>query len=137
MSVKVSLLNPAIAADAWSNVWELLKPAVDQSFDIDDSESILKDVIAENRFILTATVDGKLMGCALVSFRQGSQKFLDIQFLGGKRMKAWSKEMNEAIEILAKAEDCKKIFAFGRAAWSRIWKDFSNTDKVLFVKEVA
>lgn len=137
MEVKIQVLNPKIAADAWDLVWPLLSPAVDQGLNTDNSETILESVVKEQRILLLATVDGKIKGCSLLSFKDGLNRTLDIQFLGGKRIRDWSEQMNMAIDAVAKAEGCKSIIALGRKAWSRIWKDYKDTGKVLFVKEVA
>lgn len=136
MQVNVTVAPPHAIDLIWQEVWPLLSEAVAQSV-ICDEKSLMDDISKEACFLLLAQVDGVLSGVAVIGFIEGSTRVADVQFLGGKDFKSWSKQMNQAVDIVAKTEQCSHIIAHGRKAWSRLWKDYNNSGKILFTKQVA
>lgn len=135
-TVSITTIQPALAQTVMDMVWPMLESAVAQGYDVDDRDSIQRDIEAAARLLLVASVGGVPKAAAVLGFIEEAKRVLSIQYLGGAEMAIWGDAMNEAITQVARDEGCQMIVALGRPAWSRIWKDFENSGKIFYAKEV-
>lgn len=134
----ITLINPLLVDEIWPTIWPILKPAVDRCvFEIDNEESVKEDIKQEYRYLLVATIDGKLKGCFVVGFRQGGIRVLELQYVGGTELKKWQEDAEKALDVIAKKENCVKIIAFGRDGWKKMSLDYKKNDTVYYVKEIV
>ena len=135
MKINITIANPLIISDIWEIVYPFLKPAVDEDIFVDE-ESLKSKVLNDQAIMFVATADGKITGTAIVCIDEFKSSVATILALGGKDLKHWEREMNEAITIYATEMKCDMIVALGVKGWQRVWKDFTP-GKILYYKRVA
>lgn len=120
----VILVRPDEIQSVWVEVWLKISGAVE----LESEDDIRADLEAGNRYLLLAGD-----GAAIV---RGCGDFLEINYVGGTRIREWKDTMNAAIEAIARSEGCQKIVAFGRKGWGRIWPQYRDTQQHMFVREL-
>ena len=120
----VTLVAPHQIKQVWTDVWEKIHSAVD----LENERDVFDDLEAGNRFLLLAG-DGVAVGRACGDF-------FEVNYVGGYGIHGWKQEMNEAIALLAKECGCKRVVAFGRKGWERIWPEYRNTQQMIFIRDL-
>lgn len=119
------LVEPKLIDMTWPHVWPLIKDIVT----LESEEDLKNDLYQAKRFLL---VFGE--GVAVV---RPCESFLEINYVGGNKVKSWWGEMSAAIDEIARVYNAKKIVAFGRSAWKQIAPDYTPTETRMYIKEVA
>ena len=135
MKINITIANPLIVNEIWEVVYPHLKPAIDEDL-IHDEVTLKNKVSMDQAVMFIATVDGKIMGAAVVCIEEFKSHIVNILALGGQDFKLWKDQMNEAITIYASEMKCDMIVALGVKGWQKLWKDFTP-GKILYHKKVA
>lgn len=135
MQTNIAVVQPDMVEDLWSIIYPLLQPAIDD--DLFMEETAIKKSIEDNkRALFAASVEGTIVGAAVVDIREAKNVVATIILLGGVKIANWGTQMNDYITAFAKDAGCRYVMAYGQKAWERIWPDFQSSDRTYFYKEI-
>lgn len=124
-SVVNMIIEPKLIDKVWPMIWPLIKDIVV----LETEKDVLDDVRSGARLlIIVGDGAGIIRSCG---------EFIEINYVGGKKVKEWWPQMSAIIDAVAKTMGAKKIVAFGRDAWKKIAPDYTPTLQRMYIKEVA
>jgi len=133
-------LPPELAAAAWPDVAPLLAPAVAMAEGRHTLQTTLQRVQDGHMQAVVALSDARpIMACITQVALYPAQRWLQVPFCGGSRMREWLAPLLETIDGLAYDNQCVGIEISGRGGWERVLAPFGyvpNENHHLLVKRL-
>lgn len=109
------------AYQAWPDVAPLIAPAVEMSEGRHTLATTLNRVMEERMTCLVALSQARpIMGCIIQVALYPAEKWLQIPFCGGSRMREWLPQLMDTIDAFAYNEQCVGVEISGRGGWRRV-----------------
>lgn len=107
----------------WQQVAPLLKPALDNTYDIMDIEKGLQ----ENRFQLFISWNNKVESAVVTEIAVYPRaKVLRYFLAGGTNLDNWLEKIQQVIEKFAKNNNCTQVEVAGRKGWVKKLKGYKE-----------
>jgi len=107
----------------WQQVAPLLKPALDNTYDIIDIEKGLQ----ENRFQLFISWNNKVESAVVTEIAVYPRaKVLRYFLAGGTNLDNWLEKIQQVIEKFAKNNNCTQVEVAGRKGWVKKLKGYKE-----------
>lgn len=121
MSTSITWVNKHDAVKIWPLVEPFLLRALTRWLPVYFSEDLLEGVQEDKMqlWIITDNEKEVLYGAALTEIREYPRaKMVNVFLLGGNNMGKWRKDLQRAIEMFAKEENCEFAQVIGRDGWN-------------------
>lgn len=126
ISLSDSVVTPVPKEDIfliWQQVAPLLKPALDNTYDIMDIEKGLQ----ENRFQLFISWNNKVESAVVTEIAVYPRaKVLRYFLAGGTNLDNWLEKIQQVIEKFAKKNNCTQVEVAGRKGWVKKLKGYKE-----------
>jgi len=126
ISLSDSVVTPVPKEDIfliWQQVAPLLKPALDNTYDIMDIEKGL----LENRFQLFISWNNKVESAVVTEIAVYPRaKVLRYFLAGGTNLDNWLEKIQQVIEKFAKNNNCTQVEVAGRKGWVKKLKGYKE-----------
>ena len=126
ISLSDSVVTPVPKEDIfliWQQVAPLLKPALDNTYDIMDIEKGLQ----ENRFQLVISWNNKVESAVVTEIAVYPRaKVLRYFLAGGTNLDNWLEKIQQVIEKFAKNNNCTQVEVAGRKGWVKKLKGYKE-----------
>jgi len=126
ISLSDSVVTPVPKEDIfliWQQVAPLLKPALDNTYDIMDIEKGLQ----ENRFQLFISWNNKVESAVVTEIAVYPRaKVLRYFLAGGTNLDNWLEKIQQVIEKFAKNNNCTQVEVAGRKGWVKKLKGYKE-----------
>ena len=119
--IQIKPIHPEILP----KVWHLVGPILNRAISLTPERIKMDDVFAETQFgeyLVWAVIDGEEIIAAFTTRVSGypQAKVLAIDFVGGKKIKAWLPQALAKIEDHGRKLGCIALEGYGRNAWGRV-----------------
>lgn len=119
--IEIFRVPSGMAYAAWPEVAPLIAPAVEMSEGRHTLATTLSRVSTGHMTCLVALSNARpIMGCIIQVGVYPAQKWLQIPFCGGTRMKEWLPSLVATLDVFAYNEQCVGVELFGRGGWKRV-----------------
>ena len=119
--IEIFRLPSNMAYAAWPEIAPLISPAVEMSEGRHNLNTTLARVASGHMTCLVALSQARpIMGCIIQVALYPAEKWLQIPFCGGSRMKEWLPQLVDTIDAFAYNEQCVGVELFGRGGWKRV-----------------
>jgi hypothetical protein len=119
--IEIFRVPSGMAYAAWPEVAPLLAPAVEMSEGRHTLATTLARVSTGHMTALVALSQARpIMGCIIQVAIYPAEKWLQVPFCGGTRMKEWLPSLLDTLDSYAYNEQCAGVELFGRGGWKRV-----------------
>lgn len=120
----------------WVFAEEMLTPSFCRIFQVDRLEDYHR-LLKLRKAQLWIAEDENKKGAVITTIEEGGNgRLLAVRFLGGRQLKKWSRQMDEALTEFARVNSCRQITAVTRKGFSRLITSFKPQGLDLFIKAV-
>lgn len=118
-------MPPNLTLLAWGDISRLIAPAVDMAGGRHTLSTTLDRLQSGHMQALVGLEDARpIMACVTQVALYPAQKWLQVPFCGGTRMKDWLEPLVEALDGLAYDNRCFGIEISGRGGWRRVLRKY-------------
>lgn len=135
----ISLVPVEEIVNIWPDIREYIKSAVIRSNGRWTTDKVLEQLLlGKQQLWIAFDKDSNINGTAVTEICQyPNQTVLSVQFLGGKRMNTWIKDMLKVCDDWAKTNECDLIEAVTRYGfWKWLKKDGWDNMNTVFEKRI-
>jgi hypothetical protein len=123
--IEIFRVPSGMAYAAWPEIAQLIAPAVDMSEGRHNLATTLSRVATGHMTALVALSNARpIMGCIIQVALYPAEKWLQVPFCGGSRIKEWLPQLVDTIDAFAYNEQCVGVEISGRGGWKRVLAPF-------------
>ncbi len=117
----------AISKDQVLSIWAEIVPGLDnllENYTLGrwTAPEVLQNLLEGEWQLFVITEDERIIACLVCSIMDGHKKTLEIGLCWGTSADAWSGEVSQAFDQLAREMDCEQLALDGRPGWRKIMR---------------
>lgn len=119
--IEITRVPPHLAYAAYPEIAPLIAPAVEMSEGRHNLATTLARLSTGHMTCLVGLSQARpIMACVIQVALYPAEKWLQIPFCGGTRMKEWLTQLVATLDVYAYNEQCVGVEISGRGGWSRV-----------------